>query len=100
MNTTKEAGPEAGQGEGAGALSPMGTIATERLSDLWLPAERAEREALDFMDRQCTSAYRRSPFGKAAEHMNRARCALLASWIDTVRCIQERGGLLLIGGRA
>lgn len=79
----------------APSATPL-TIDTQRLRDLWLPVEKEEREAVDYMNKLCRDKYA----DKNLRHLNRACCEMVAVHRATVRAITERGGLLLIGGAA
>ena len=81
--------------QGTSNTTPL-TIDTKRLGDLWLPSEKKEREALDYMDSLCLKNFDK----KNHTHLNLARTALQIDYLKTVQVITERGGLLLIGGAA
>ncbi len=72
------------------------TIDTKRLGDLWLPSEKKEREALDYMNSLCLENFDKKNY----THLHLARTALQIDYSKTVQTIAERGGLLLIGGAA
>lgn len=71
------------------------TIDKNSLRDLWLPAVKAEAESIDFMWREVTYA---GGLDRSI-HLVRAWDALCSVHRDTVRVVQGRGGLLLIGGK-
>ena len=74
----------------------MLTIDKWNLRGLWLPAERAESEAVEYL----WSQYRKAKHGSVADRaLNVAVTAVEREWRKTVETIRERGGLLLIGGK-
>lgn len=72
------------------------TIDTNLLGDLWLPAERKEREAADYLEKLAVKLAGK----KNNEHLWLAWSLTKKEHHRTVREITERGGLLLIGGAA
>ena len=84
-------------GEGAGAPSPeTWTINQKSLGDLFLPAERDEATAVDYL----WARFMKAKPGSAEETaLNVAVSVVRQQWRETVRVIRDRGGLLLIGGR-
>lgn len=73
----------------------MLTIDQGSLRDLWLPAERAESEAVEYLWGQYMKA---KPGSVADRALNVAVAEVKRVWRETVETIRERGGLLLIGG--
>lgn len=74
----------------------MLTIDQWNLRDLWLPAERAESEAVDYL----WSRYMKAKHGSVEDRaLNVALVEVNQKWSKTVEAIRERGGLLLIGGK-
>lgn len=74
----------------------MLTIDQWNLRDLWLPAERAESEAVEYL----WSQYMKAKHGSVADRaLNVAVTEVMGTWRKTVEVIRERGGLLLIGGK-
>lgn len=73
------------------------TIDTRNLGDVWLPAYRAERAAVDEVKKTLDRAKWPSARWTA---LNRAHNICVRELENTVHCICDRGGLLLIGGSA
>ena len=72
------------------------TIDTNRLRDLWLPAENRERQTIEYLE----GLYRRKENAKKVELLSTAIVFVTLDHRKTITSITERGGLLLIGGAA
>lgn len=87
---------------GAGALAPAPEVLTIQrggLAETWLPAEKKEARTRDYLwsaaMRACATKGK-----KGYDELIHAYCAVEREWMDTVREIVKRGGLLHIGARA
>jgi hypothetical protein len=81
--------------QGPSSNRPL-TIDTNRLRDLWLPAENRERQAGEYLEKLCLA----NKSAKQRALLCTAIACLSLEYVKTIKNITERGGLLLIGGAA
>jgi len=69
------------------------TIDAKELRSLWIPCEREESDALEYMEAACKKALGKPRYAP----MHKARMAVFFQWRNTVDFIHRQGGLLHVG---